>query len=173
MPYKNEADHIESKAGTVIIDNTLLEVSQENRYRFTVGHECRHSIAHIQYHVKEHPNQISFLQEAEDIPAVRCRIYTNNRNSRKEWDDYEWMEWQANYFSAAILMPKSMVLKLYGSANKRNLSKNLEAHFLASQISETFNVSIAGATHRLEDLKIIDKGTINLQSFITDFLDLT
>lgn len=43
-PDRWEAKYIPVKAGTVIIDNILLEENQEHRYRFTCGHEAAHSL---------------------------------------------------------------------------------------------------------------------------------
>lgn len=39
-PVLRRAEYTSVKAGTVIIDNTLLETNQEHRYRFTMGHEA-------------------------------------------------------------------------------------------------------------------------------------
>jgi len=38
-PIKKEAEYIHANAGTIILDNSLLEPGQEHRYRFTVAHE--------------------------------------------------------------------------------------------------------------------------------------
>ena len=42
---------------------------------------------------------------------IQCRVdngMTNKSDTRK-WDDHDWMEWQANHLSAAVLMPKCSV----------------------------------------------------------------
>ena len=43
-PVLKEAKYIHANAGTVLIDNTLLESNQEHRYRFTLGHEAGHFV---------------------------------------------------------------------------------------------------------------------------------
>ena len=45
-PGTGRAEYISAKARTIIIDNRLLEESQQHRYRFTLGHEAGHDIFH-------------------------------------------------------------------------------------------------------------------------------
>lgn len=59
-PVKNRAEYVSERARTIIIDNTLLEESQEHRYRFTVGHEGGHGYFHTEYFAYD-PNQLTFM----------------------------------------------------------------------------------------------------------------
>ena len=42
---------------------------------------------------------------------IQCRVDSGmtDRADTRKWDDHDWMEWQANHLSAAVLMPKSAV----------------------------------------------------------------
>jgi hypothetical protein len=49
-PVSRQAEYIQVNAGTVLIDQRLLEDSLENRYRYTVGHKASHAILHKEYY---------------------------------------------------------------------------------------------------------------------------
>ncbi|MDE6943538.1 MAG: hypothetical protein K2P66_03845, partial [Lachnospiraceae bacterium] len=114
-PQHDRADYISAKAHTVIIDKTLLAENQEHRYRFTMGHEASHEFLHKEYFAYD-PDQMTifdYIGEAP-IPMVQCRIDTKKMDAKNPeiWTDKDWMEWQANALSSAILMPVSMVRKV-------------------------------------------------------------
>lgn len=157
-PETKKAQYISAKAGTVIIDNSLLEESKEHRYRFTMGHEGAHGFIHPSY-FGYNPNQLS-LFNSDYQPLVQCRV--DNKNAERKplmnWLDADWMEWQANFLSSAVLMPKSMVLKLIASLPKEEYSF-LPAYY-AYEVSRTFNVSIEAAEYRLRHLGIIPKDAV-------------
>lgn len=65
------------------------------------------------------------------------------------------MEWQANYLSSSLLMPKSMVKKLIESLKSQD-------DFLRNDTSiysvvKTFNVSYQAAEYRLKELGLLNK----------------
>lgn len=141
-----QAKFISAKAGTVIIDNSLLVDTQEHRYRFTAGHEASHKILHSEYFTTQSPSEFGTMVQcrSDNMQAMRC-------NYRRT--DAEWMEWQADHLSSAILMPKSMVIKAAKRAERRSCSVNaaLEA------VQDVFNVSYEAANYRLQDLGLIQK----------------
>jgi len=146
---EKQADYIKAKARTMIIDNNLLEDIQEHRYRFTVGHECGHDIYHYIY-FGYCGNQISMFNTKD--PMIFCReCVAYKRKHWSTWDNHDRMEWQANYMSSGLLMPKSMVIEL----SKKGLEGILRTPSLIFNISKTFNVSEESARYRLIDLGII------------------
>lgn len=66
------------------------------------------------------------------------------------------MEWHADKFASAILMPKSSIQKFV----KSNPSINTPNDLIRSVVS-TYNVSAEAATYRLSDLGIIKRKTDN------------
>ena len=87
-------------------------------------------------HFGYNPNQLSLFDDW--APMVQCRI-DNKKAERKplsQWTDADRMEWQANYLSSAILMPKSMVIAAAETLPKTSYAK------MIALISETFNVHI-------------------------------
>lgn len=174
IPEKNEAEYVTAKARTMIIDNSLVEENQERRYRYTVGHECGHDIFHRSYYVKGLPNQISMFTDMIDEPLIRCRVsnYNNNKDEHRLKTEKDWMEWQSNYMSSALLMPKSMVIKVVKSLNY-DINDIFTPHFYVNEISEIFNVSSEAAKYRLEGLGCIKKNSVNTTDFDNSFLNLT
>lgn len=153
-PERNEADYMAAKAGTVIIDNTLLEEGKERRYRFTMGHESGHGILHTA-HFAYDPNQISFL-DGDYAPVIQCRrdsVATIARKDKGRWTAQEWMEWQANQMASSLLMPRSMVYKLI-----RNMPVARDVDFEMQAIlatAEVFDVSYEAAQYRLLGFNLI------------------
>ena len=72
-PEKCKEEYIYVKAGTVIIDNSLLADNQEHRYRFTAGHEAAHKILHSDYFAQLAKTNLISL---DCIPMVQCRADT-------------------------------------------------------------------------------------------------
>lgn len=69
------------------------------RFRFTLAHEAGHWRLHRTL-FQRHANQPSLLPEADDRANYICRS-----------SDTSPLEWQANYFAAALLMPRELILQ--------------------------------------------------------------
>lgn len=139
IPEKNRAEYLNVKAGTIIIDNSLLADGQEHRYRYTVGHEVGHNILH---------------RNCQANTIVQCREVNKFRSSNsKFWTSKDWSEWQANYFSSSILMPKKTVFMLAEKIKENKYPKEVS---LVEAVIETYNVSWQAAENRLKSLGIID-----------------
>ena len=156
-PETKRAEYISAKARTIIIDNDLLQEEQEVRYRFTMGHEAGHDIFHSAYYAYN-PNQISLFDRGDE-PLVVCRaVNTTVQKPVDLWTDHDTMEWQANYFSAALLMPKSVVISLIKSLPEENIIFRNAVY--VHELVEKFNVSWQAAEIRLKGLGIITKKSI-------------
>ena len=157
VPEHGEAEYREVSAGTIIIDTYLEEVGNEGRRNYTLGHESWHWIGHQGY-FSYNPNQMS-LFEGNNEPFIQCRDIMTHRNipSRTEtWDKQKWMEWQADVFSAAFLMPKESVRILVA----KNFS--LPISDLINMVSFYFRVSKTAAKYRLIDLGIIKEESYDI-----------
>lgn len=157
-PERNEADYMSVRAGTVIIDNTLLGAGKEHRYRFTMGHEGGHGILHSAYFAYD-PNQLSFFDDAP-MPMVQCRadsIATISHKDVRYWTPQERMEWQANRLASALLMPRAMVYKLIQNMPQEQ-SVDFDIHAILTA-ADVFNVSYEAAQYRLLDFDLIHSRT--------------
>lgn len=168
------AEYIHADARTVIIDRRLIEdPKQEHRYRFTLGHESGHDIFHPAVFAYNR-DQISLFDDPP-IPMIQCRVDTGRakRKDPQHWTDKERMEWQANHFSSAFLMPGAAVEIVYNRNMKHDIS--LQNYLTITDMANTFNVSPEAALYRLRDLNYIPKtDTNNYLSNLAyyDFIDL-
>lgn len=154
-PDTNRAEYVSAKARTVIVDNRLLAESQRHRYRFTLGHEGGHDIFHSAFFHYD-PNQMSFFGP-QMAPMIQCRRDSTkmSKTDFRSWNDHDRMEFQANRFSSAILMPKSAVeLVAQRHRKERSLVRNIA---IVHDMVDTFDVSLEAATYRLKELGIVDK----------------
>jgi len=166
LAYDNEANcakYISAHEGTIIVDNLLLEKGQEKRLRFTLGHEAGHWVFHKAF-FGYNPGQMSLFEI--DTAYTRCRSVNNNYIFRttENWDDEKWMEWQADKFSACLLMPETSIRKLLIDFNMVEDMNIMDG--MVNRIAEVFNVSKQAAFYRLCDLGFIptnDKKQINYQ----------
>lgn len=154
------AEYISAERGTVMIDNTLME--DEHRFRSTLGHESGHWIYQQSYYYIN-PNQMT-LFDLIDRTATACRKYDIEGGEAADGQkkplstDHDWLEHQAKYFSASILMPKE-AMKLVCSDLKQKSCFNgrfpqYEEEIMAMQVAEIFNVSIESAKIRIRQLDL-------------------
>lgn len=153
-PVKKRAEYYHADANTVLIDRWMYDSDrQERRYRFTVGHECSHSILHRDYFAR-----LSRILKANGEKAVvRCRISTGRNKGRSDphkWTDEERMEWQANALGSALLMPKTAVLSVYEKCQILGIRYSDNMYALKS-MTDVFNVSEEAALYRLKTLNLI------------------
>ena len=150
----------------VAIDESLdpSEFRQkEGRYRYTVGHEIGHWEQHRYYFLTD-PNQGDMFPELRKEPSVICRA-----SQAKEP-----IEWQADYFSACLLMPGPMVVaawkqhtslstfstnsgtyEYWRSMNPNAPETSLSPDFATAQLARRFQVSKQAMKIRLEALSLL------------------
>lgn len=151
-PAMQRAEYISAGAHTVIIDKGLLDEGQERRYRFTMGHEAAHEILHSDYY----RNNMKIPSETEYSSLVKCRVDSSKITNRRItlWTDNDWMEWQANKLSSAILMPACMVRRLI--AGDPDEPSVFRAACWVRKVYRTFNVSVQSAEIRLRELGLLN-----------------
>ena len=159
-PENNRVRKIAAKANTVIIDNSLLEQSQRNRYRFTMAHEAGHATLHQLYFARQ-MNDMSSVARLGSYASgirdcVRCRAVDVNVKSKPLETDDDWMEWQANAFASAILLPRSMVFKAAEECKRRfpSFCDSPASTIYEQYLAGTFDVSREAARCRLNQLGI-------------------
>ncbi len=169
-PTENRADEEPVDGNTIVIDNRLLDKKREHALRSTVIHECCHGIYHYSYYCLG--KQSSVIRQ----PYTSCEaknIIGPDRISGRLQTDIDWIEHQAKYFSAAVLMPKTPMAKIckspyikYGIFENNPGSEN---DALAAYIAKLFNVSCESAKIRIKQLglgyKIKSRNTGKFFSF--------
>lgn len=152
----NQAEYIRAKAGTVIIDKSLLAENQEHRYRFTLAHEAA---GHAALHRNIYADNEVTLCHISNLQWIQCRkdnqqVIFTERGKRNQHD---WLEWQANTLGSIVLMPRESVFRVLKSNN--SILKPMSAEIIRKQIDkvvDVFNVSATAARIRLERLGIIN-----------------
>lgn len=92
-------------SGTIVVDARLMSNEQHHRRRFTVSHEVAHWIIHRQMYYAD--GQRYNLRQ--DKHFIACREATNSRARRQDyWSESDWLEWQADKFASAMLMPATV-----------------------------------------------------------------
>ena len=147
-------------AHTIVIDNGLLDEKKEHAFRSTVMHECGHAIYHNKYYY------INYYQlpmendcEVDHLPYTSCEtknIIGNVGSLRKLRTDLDWIEHQAKYFSAAILMPRKTMRMLYADPTVQQFCfgehPGYENDALIAMVSKVYNVSYESAKIRIKQL---------------------
>lgn len=153
---KKEADFISVEAGTVLIEKSLTSKLDLPRYRYTAAHEAGHGFLHSVYFTQNAGSAAARAQNGEAV--IRCRIESLNLPRQKEWTDNDWMEWQADRFASALLMPRHAVLDLLAK-DKTERDEFWAAKSILS-VAQTFAVSKQAAEIRLRDVGAL-KGFTN------------
>lgn len=101
----------ETKSGKKILGITRLKpleihvdvslVNDDSRFRFVLGHEFGHLVCHRNINLK----QTGY--DEQEITDTEYDVVTGKKNLNSPRD---WIEWQANYFSSAILMPRETIM---------------------------------------------------------------
>lgn len=171
----NNKKYIPVKEGTIIIDNSLLAENYLRRGRFTIGHESSHWILHRQiYNYTKDQICINFGDKQSTIKCLN-RDVEDIAQKKSFLTDIDWIEWQADYMSSALLMPKcpfdmavQQVLKKSGIKQGyiiKGMDHDLDIFIynLTTLLADTFDVSIKAASIRLEKLGYIREKSLSQQ----------
>ena len=165
-------NYVKYNAKTMIIDSKIADTN-DVRLRFTYGHELGHYV--IQYslfHIND--NQMSLfdnvVSDKEEVAIVCNREIANydnlEENHKKLETKEDWQEWQANYFSSCILIPKCTLkialkpyLDSYNVMEQTSILNKLDGSELDKLISNLcviYDVSNEMMINRLKSLKYLN-----------------
>ena len=167
-----------TKHGKVILGKTQLkplglyiDVSLVNdpRFNFVLGHELGHVVLHWFVDIKKTG------YEEQEIIDTKIDFFTGKKNLQTPRD---WLEWQANYFSSAILMPRLSIMKaVLQKQDEMGIKRNLGRIILEAKeysvadykkiqehLALVYSVNATNVECRLKDLGIlIDRMNLNVQ----------
>lgn len=148
--------------GNIVIDSRLKRVP--TRYRFTVTHEAAHWMMHRTYY--ENPNKRDYIFRHTGFSYVACKKdpkeYGRKNPKEAETDD-EWVEWQADNLSGALLMPREqflvavrLIMKELGYTEPRLIAgqRDPQKHLVLERLATLFQVSLRSVKIRLRTLGI-------------------
>ena len=150
--YRDNLGYLFIEEKKVVIDSELE--NQEGRYNFTCAHEVGHWVLHKDLYL-QNKTQIAFFK-FEKSPSIVCRESQKKKN----------IEWQADYFAGALLMPKEVVRAALRKNKQDNftetftdetlkfwgMNKEDYCRMIASLYNKRFGVSIQAMQIRLEEL---------------------
>ncbi len=133
------------------------EIIGTESHLFTLAHEFAHILLHADTSLKQ--SDYNSLEDSKFNPLTRKHNLENDKN---------WIEWQANQFASALLMPKD-ALKMRLILNQKLLGINRVGQLflddqecnkfdyikITSELSSFFNVSKAMLKYRMDDLDLI------------------
>lgn len=145
---------------TILIEEGIYNQREPGRFNFTLAHEASHLICHDGVSVS---NGVQCRQLPEGS-IIMCRPEGERYPRHGQKTPVDWMEWQADYFGAALLMPRNTVQMaieqilwdagcLGGACGMRevNRSPQLFAH-IAERLLWLYRVSRTAASIRMENL---------------------
>lgn len=139
-------------AGTMILDPDTEALRNIGSKRNTIAHECFHWHRHRPYH-------LAAAAAGKDKSTYRCPVTAKDDKFTEEWDDEDWMEWQANGIAPRILMPIETIEETYENLCKKSMknpfvAKGLrpQSEWVLEQFAGFYKVSKISAVIRLTEL---------------------
>lgn len=132
------------------------DTSRQNRLRTTLAHELGHAFYHRAVFDNLFAAPPRMFEAARAEPRTVCK-----RDTMMVTSEFDWLEWQAGYFSGAILMPAQQVGRAIGDLLRDRgihgaavigtpLAAEAERHTMA-----LFQVSAEAARVRLRQLGLL------------------
>ena len=146
--------------GTCEIDKLEIGISKRiadsPREMFVLAHEFGHFILHQKLRINQ--QILDSFKDSEFNIDSRKHNLKNTKN---------WIEWQANYFSASLLLPEtSITVRLWKSMQRRDLTKgdyilndsdksHRTLYGIIDYLSSYFNVSKSSIIYRLNEFELV------------------
>jgi len=167
-----------TKYGNVILGKTQFKplglyvdvsLSNDPRFNFVLGHELGHVVLHRTVDIKRTG------YEQQELIDTEIDLVTGKKNLRTP---REWLEWQANYFSSAILRPRfSVRAAVIAKQKEMDIRRNLGYIILEAKpysindykkvkthLGLVYEVNATNVECRLKDLGIlIDRRDLNVK----------
>lgn len=159
------SNNIDVDDRTIIIDSILAE-TEDPRLVFTYGHELGHYVTQYDLiHINK--SQISLFDDNNEtqIASICKREFFEdswfNPQKKKLVTKEDWMEWQANYFASAILIPKSSLrieleplINQFDPFKDKSIFDNLDGDVMEyiSELCSKYNVTFPLMVNRLKSL---------------------
>ena len=152
--YNRLADIVDSATRTIVAQNRLSEVVRSSNLL------NENIITDVS--LSDSENQIESLINARTTSEIvtkgrRQLSFEMLEEARKMTDG---MEWQANFLSSVLLMPKEAVRIVVASKKQKN--PKLRALAMIQAVSKTFDVSPEAAKYRLQELGHIENDMGNV-----------
>jgi Zn-dependent peptidase ImmA (M78 family) len=142
----------------ILIDASLQQ--DEHKFHFTLAHEIGHLALH---------RQVTVIYEATDESCVSKETVVEGDDEQGYAEESDWLEWQANAYGSALLMPAviftSALINMQkqmgiGRAGKIFIDSQpvnqVDYYNIIAQLSIYFRVSKTAAEYRLRKLGLVE-----------------
>ena len=153
--YDKENDEykaVKVRYGTMIIDPDTISKRNEGCKNNTIAHECFHWHKHRDYHIA------TSIQKDNRAIGRLCAYKEKLETTQPQWNDEDWMEWQACGIAPRILMPidqfntmAKRFLNEYSSNPKVRLKWFSVQGWMVHSLASFFKVSKQSAEIRLKE----------------------
>ena len=152
---------LDVKPRTILVEQGIYNRLDPGRYNFTVAHEAA---GHLCCHADVSINTGALCHQAEGGVVFMCRPENAEYIAASTRTPEDWLEWQADYMAAAVLMPSATVpmaidramrdaSELGGECGRRKMQTNLQLQrYLIEYIARVYQVSFTAAKLRLKHL---------------------
>ncbi len=158
IPVTDELRHVNDvvdvQPNTILVDKGLYQAEYEHTFRFTLAHEIGHALMHRKFCMIEE-NMKNYAEGSKQRMLTDAEAGFEVRDKKKLQSEYDWLEWQANAFASAVLMPNSLVRKAAGIIRDGCDSEIEFYNELSVTLMDVFKVSEAAAFYRMKELKIV------------------
>lgn len=148
---------------TILVDRALYEKPLERVFRFTLSHEIGHALLHGAF-CSDPKNMAQYAEDERQHFFGDGRERLSLLDSRRLKTPRDWVEWQANAFASAVLMPKSLVYQTASLVREEGQSPLAFANELAQTLEDVFRVSRKAAFYRMKELEILPPTAVQLEN---------
>lgn len=138
---------------SILLDRSLFQKKNEKLFRFVLGHEMGHVLFHEEFASKKE-NMNAYKEQAKQRLLEDSAARLGIRERRRLQNAHDWVEWQANAFSSALLMPRSLVFETRNLVFEDKLPYMECLNELCITMMDVFKVSQSAAFYRLKELEI-------------------
>lgn len=155
--YRKNPEPFQVPPHSILIDRSLFRKENEKLFRFTLGHEIGHALFHEAFSLKKE-NMEAYREESRERMIADRASALGIREHRLLKTSYDWIEWQANAFASALLMPRSLVEQVKDLLYEDDTPYMEFLNELCITVMDVFKVSHTAAFYRLKELAIAPEG---------------
>ena len=139
---------------TILVDKRLYQQELEPVFRFTFAHECGHALLHRRF-CQDPENMKAYAEQGKEKMLKDTEKSLAPESKERLTTDRDWLEWQANAFASAVLMPRALVLET-ARIIRRECTSDLESYNeLLLTICDVFKVSRTASFYRMKALHLL------------------
>ncbi len=144
---------------------TVYDRTRQRGEPFAVplSHEIGHALLHGAF-CSDPKNMAQYAEDEKQHFFGDGRERLSLLDSRRLKTPRDWVEWQANAFASAVLMPKSLVYQTASLVREEGQSPLAFANELAQTLEDVFRVSRKAAFYRMKELEILPPTAVQLEN---------